>query len=174
MVILQSLFTVTLTEIELASTRKASTLNDTATSSRRQAMTPKSDKLPIAKPTFKALHQPITIRNRHTYLHLTLLASSYPIHPSNLPPIDILTARTYLTSALDQFLGMTGTAIPIDFLKVKGRDIWIRVPREDGAAVVGALSQWIGKDDALSFKVSGKGFWLGAVVAGDGQDLFRP
>ncbi|KAL8843145.1 MAG: hypothetical protein Q9170_000275 [Blastenia crenularia] len=58
---------------------------------------------------------------------------------SSTPPIDILTARTFLTAALQQYLGLAGTAIAIDFLKVEGSDVWVRVPREDGAAVVGAI-----------------------------------
>ena len=52
--------------------------------------------------------------------------------------------------------------------------MWIRVPREDSAAVVGALSQWIGKDGGVSWRVKGKGEWLGAAAAGDGSQLFEP
>lgn len=113
----------------------------------------------------------ITVRDPpFTYLHLTLVTSS----TSNAAPIDILTARAYLTSAVSQFLGITGTAIPVDFLKVEGRDVWLRAPREDAAAVVGALSQWVGKDGGVSWRVNGKGDWLGIVAAGDGQKLFQP
>lgn len=52
--------------------------------------------------------------------------------------------------------------------------MWIRVPREDDAAVVGALSLWVGSDGAVSWRVRGKGEWLGAVGAGDGSHLFEP
>ncbi|KAL2038502.1 hypothetical protein N7G274_008841 [Stereocaulon virgatum] len=121
----------------------------------------------------EAVYRSITIRNPpHTYLHLALLNTT--VTSPNQPPVDILTARTYLTSALSQFLGLTGTAIPVDFLKVEGRDVWIRIPREDSTAVVGALSQWIGKEGAVSWRVKAKGEWLGAVIAGDGQELFKP
>lgn len=85
--------------------------------------------------------------------------------------LDALTARTHLTSALSQFLGVTGTAISVDILKIesvsppsssssssrkydpegRGRGgggggvyLWIRVPREDASAVVAAMSSWIG------------------------------
>ena len=117
----------------------------------------------------------ITIRNPpYTYLHLALLTSSTALPNPDSPPIDILTARAHLTSAISQFLGITGTAIPIDFLKVEGRDVWIRVPREDVAAVVGALSQWIGKDGGVGWRVKGKGEWLGVVAAEDGHKLFQP
>lgn len=112
-----------------------------------------------------------TIRNPpFTYLYLTLVTSS----TSNALPIDILTARAYLTSAVSQFLGITGTAIPVDVLKVEGRDVWLRVPREDAAAVVGALSQWVAKDGGVSWRVNRKGEWLGIVAAGDGHELFQP
>ena len=49
----------------------------------------------------------------------------------------------------------------------------MRVPREDAAAVVGALSQWVGRDGGVSWRVKGKGEWLGVVAAGDGQMLFE-
>lgn len=117
----------------------------------------------------------VTIRNPpFTYLHLTLLTSTFSVPIANSPPIDILTARAHLTSALSQFLGITGTAIPIDFLRVEGRNVWIRIPREDAVAVVGALSQWVGRDGGTSWKVNGKGEWLGVVAAADGHQLFQP
>lgn len=51
--------------------------------------------------------------------------------------------------------------------------MWIRVPREDAAGVVGALSQWVGKDGGVSWRVKGKGEWLGVAAAGDGHKLFQ-
>ena len=116
-------------------------------------------------------HRSITVkRPTFTYLHLTLLSSG---SRSVDVPIDILTARSYLTSALEQFLGMTGTAILIDFLKVEGRDVWIRVAREDGSQVVGALSQWAGKEGGVAWRVKGRGEWLGSLSGGDGKELFK-
>lgn len=105
-----------------------------------------------------------------TYFHLCLRPST-PIVSQE--PVDIITARTHLTSALQQYLGLTGTAIPIDFLKVEGRDVWIRLPREDSSAVHGALSQWMGRDGSVSWQVKGKGESIGALNAGDGRDLFE-
>ena len=120
----------------------------------------------------KLTQRSLTIRSSYTYFHLVLLTST----PSSSaqPSLDLLTARTYLTSALSQYLGLTGTAIPIDFLKIEGRSVWIRVPREDGVALVGALSQWVGKDSDVSWRVKAKGEWLGSVVAGNGDNLFEP
>lgn len=141
------------------------------TSISTEAVSPQSPQL---KTTPQPAQRTLTIRNPpFTYLHLTLLTSSISLPTSSSPPIDILTARTHLTSALSQLLGITGTAIPIDFLKIEGRDAWIRVPREDGSAVVGALSQWVGKDGGTSWRVKGKGEWLGAVAAMDGHEIFQ-
>ena len=123
------------------------------------------------EPMPHSFHDSITIRNPpYTYLHLILLIST-PASSSH-PPLDLLTARTYLTTALSQYLGLTGTAIPIDFLKVEGRSVWIRVPREDGVALVGALSQRVGNKGDVSWRVKAKGEWLGSVVAGNGDHLF--
>ena len=111
-------------------------------------------------------------------------------HPTNQPPtnntnnnpLDPLTARTYLTSALSQFLGLTGTSISIDILKISSENatdtVWIRVPRPDGAAVVAALSSWIGGGSSgsgsVAWRVCGKGNFLNPLIAGDGADLFVP
>ena len=125
------------------------------------------------EPMSHSSYRSLSIRNPpYTYLNLVLLTST--LSSSSQPPVDILTARTYLTSALSQYLGLTGTAIPIDFLKVEGRSVWIRVPREDGVALVGALSQWVGKEGDVSWRVKAKGEWLGSVVAGNGDHLFEP
>ncbi|KAI3006977.1 hypothetical protein CBS147346_3435 [Aspergillus niger] len=93
-----------------------------------------------------------------TYLKLQLVTNPPSTSTS---PLDPLTARTYLSAALSQFLGLMGTTIPIDILKVSpppsssssteggktggsGNTVWTRVPRDDAAAVVAALSSWIG------------------------------
>lgn len=118
---------------------------------------------PLPSPVFQ---KTLTIRNPpFSYLHLTLLAPATTV-------FDLLTARAHLTSALSQFLGITGTAIPIDFLKIEGRDVWVRVPREDGAAVVGAISGWVG-GEGVAWRIREKGDWLGAVVAGGGRRIFE-
>ncbi|CAF9936809.1 MAG: hypothetical protein HETSPECPRED_010452 [Heterodermia speciosa] len=110
--------------------------------------------------------QSFTIRDfPFTYLHLTLLSTS----PSP-PPLDGLTAHKHLTAALRQFLGITGTAIPIDILKVDDGDVWIRVPREDGAAVAAALGNWVDAGEGVSWRIRGRGQWLGALVARTGLE----
>ncbi|KAJ5087836.1 hypothetical protein N7456_011452 [Penicillium angulare] len=130
-----------------------------------------------------------------TYLKLQLIPQP---GSSSTQPFDALSARTYLSSALSQYLGLTGTAIPIDILKVEGASsasddtqpqntssstgknsfVWIRVPRDDGAAVVAALSSWIsgggGSGATFAWRICAKGNYLGALVAGSGRDLFVP
>src|SRR5271163_4408291 len=75
----------------------------------------------------------------YTYLHLSLTNIT---KSTDRAALDDITARTYLTSALSQYLGLTGSAIPIDILKVADQDLWIRVPEQDASAVVAAVGQW--------------------------------
>lgn len=87
------------------------------------------------------------------------------------PPItdqtDILTFRSYLTSALSQFLGLTGSAIAIDILKIEDKDCWVRVPRQDLSAVMAALGGWVGgnEDSQVGWRVKGSGNWLSTLIA---------
>ena len=118
---------------------------------------------------------------------LSLTSIPQPDTPP-VQPLDTLSARTYLSSALSQFLGVTGTAIPIDILKVEPKgtksngvtkydSVWVRVPRDDGAAVVAAISSWIGGSGSgagAAWRVCAKGNYLGALVSGSGSDLFVP
>ncbi|KAL2852934.1 hypothetical protein BJY01DRAFT_83057 [Aspergillus pseudoustus] len=134
-----------------------------------------------------------TLRNPPwTYLKLQLIQQP-PATPSI--PLDPLTAHKYLSSALSQFLGQMGTSIPIDIVRVSpeasqlqsqhtspstDKTIWIRVPRQDAHAVVTAVSSWIGEagsdtadtEGGVAWKVCAKGNFLGALVRGDGRDLF--
>lgn len=106
---------------------------------------------------------------RWTYLRIALHSS-----PPISQPIDSSTARLHLTSALRQFLGLTGEAIPIDFLKLEGPELWIRVPREDGDAVATALGGWVGGSDGatVGWRIKGRDDWLSRLSGGDGMDLF--
>ncbi|GKZ81550.1 hypothetical protein AnigIFM56816_006071 [Aspergillus niger] len=136
-----------------------------------------------------------------TYLKLQLVTNPPSTSTS---PLDPLTARTYLSAALSQFLGLMGTTIPIDILKVSppsssssteggktggsGNIVWTRVPRDDAAAVVAALSSWIGGStgtntnggvdaaggSSVAWRVCAKGNYLGALVNGGGGEVFVP
>ncbi|OJI84428.1 hypothetical protein ASPTUDRAFT_190787 [Aspergillus tubingensis CBS 134.48] len=146
-----------------------------------------------------------------TYLKLQLINN--PPTSTTSTPLDPLTARTYLSAALSQFLGLTGTSIPIDILKISppspssssttstggkavggggaglGSTVWTRVPRDDAAAVVAALSSWIGGSanasgggsgdvggggGSVAWRVCAKGNYLGALVNGGGGEVFVP
>lgn len=54
-----------------------------------------------------------------------------------------MTAQMHLTAALSSFLGLHGSAIAFDILKLEGQDVWIRVQAEDRAAVVAATGGWV-------------------------------
>ncbi|KAI9661438.1 MAG: hypothetical protein M1829_006269 [Trizodia sp. TS-e1964] len=104
-----------------------------------------------------------------SYVHLQLRYSE------NIPrpPLDILTARAYLTSALTQFLGLAGAAISVDILKVEAQEVWIRVPAEDLSAVVAAVGGWAGREEdgdcEVGWQVRAYGDWLGALVKAGGE-----
>ncbi|OJJ41411.1 hypothetical protein ASPWEDRAFT_74393, partial [Aspergillus wentii DTO 134E9] len=148
-------------------------------SSKRKA----SDGNNASKSTPKVIH--FTSRNPPwTYLKLQLIHQPDTSTAIQSHPLDPLTARTHLTTALSQFLGLTGTTISIDILKISSdvsapnkdnKMVWIRVPRPDAAAVVAALSSWIGgssKSGSVAWRVCAKGNYLGALVRGNGEDLF--
>lgn len=107
-----------------------------------------------------------TIKNPpYAYAHLETLTA-----PDTTISLDELTARQYLTAALKQFLGITGTAMPIDILKVSGREAWVRLPRQDLGAFAAAMTAWIGTGSSVSgFRICAAGDWLGALVGGYDQ-----
>ncbi|PLB34299.1 uncharacterized protein BDW47DRAFT_129202 [Aspergillus candidus] len=163
----------------------------------------KPSEAPAAAATAAPKTTHLTSRNPPwTYLKLQLTHQPNTSNTTKSQPLDPLTARTHLTSALSQFLGLTGTAIPVDILKITtpGLDtaddsssgstsqekiVWVRVPRADATAVVDALSSWIGggsgggggEDDddavgAVAWRVCARGNHLGGLTCGGGEDLF--
>ncbi|KAI1765949.1 hypothetical protein GGR53DRAFT_488239 [Hypoxylon sp. FL1150] len=105
---------------------------------------------------------------RFSYAHLEVFSTS--ADPGEL---DDLQVRSYCTSALKQFLGTTGVGIPLDILKVEGKDCWIRLPRDDLAAFSAAITAWQGSfQNGLhsSLRIKGCSDWLGALVGRDGED----
>jgi ribonuclease P/MRP protein subunit POP8 len=116
-----------------------------------------------------------------SYIHLELISSlpststTSSTYPSK-PTLDALTIRTYLTSALAQFLGLTGSAISIDILKISGLGCWIRVAREDLSPVLAAVGGWVGnanggggadgsERERVGWRVKGSGNWLSVLLA---------
>lgn len=138
------------------------------------------------------LSQAINFTSRNppwTYLKLQLIHQPGTSTTVQSQPLDPLTARTYLNSALSQFLGLSGTTISIDILKISpdspqqkpvDKMVWVRVPRQDASAVVAAVSSWIGGGTgsgsvgSVAWRVCAKGNYLGALTQGSGEDLFVP
>ncbi|KAI7784718.1 hypothetical protein LA080_009362 [Diaporthe eres] len=99
-----------------------------------------------------------TIKNStYAYAHLELITTNNTL-------LDELQIRSYLTSALKQFLGATGSGMPIDILKVQGKESWVRVPRQDLGAFAAALTAWSGSGPSTGFLIRAAGDWLGALV----------
>ena len=117
---------------------------------------------PSSRTTEKTSETTFTLRHP-PYVYIYLIVKTFP--PTALVELDKVTAQSYLRSALSQFLGLTGTAIELDLLKVEGKDIWLRVAKEDASAVVAAVSQWASTRQDVSLQVKARGTWLGAVIA---------
>ncbi|KAK6001493.1 hypothetical protein QM012_002824 [Aureobasidium pullulans] len=108
-----------------------------------------------------------TIRNPPwSYLQLSLITNS-PNYQ-----LDALTAHLHLRAALSQFLGLHGTAIPIDILKLHNNDVYIRVPREDASALVIAVGGWVGKAGE-GWRVKTSSSWAIGLRLSAGADLFK-
>lgn len=102
----------------------------------------------------------------YAYAHLELITTT-----AATTALDNLQVRAYLSSALKQFLGLTGSGMPIDILKVDGTDCWVRVPRQDLGAFAAALAVWPGSGGAVTgFLVRAAGDWLGALVGRRDQE----
>jgi len=82
--------------------------------------------------------------------------------------LDETTVSIYLTSALRQFLGLSGTAISVDILKVEGTQCWVRIPRGDLSVFVAAVGGWVG--DGVSWWVRGSGNWLSVLGGRKGEE----
>jgi len=110
------------------------------------------------------------------YLRLKMIFNP-PYNPTTISPSfppDLLTWRTHLSSALSQFLGISGTAISIDFLHTELDQVWIRIPREDAVRFTAAIGGWRqeveGRD--VGFRPIGASDFMMAVSCGNGRDLF--
>ena len=97
-----------------------------------------------------------------SYAHLELTSDSG--HEVDLDP---LTVRSHITSALTQFLGLSGSAIPVDILKLERSRCWIRTQRDDLSPFIAAVGGWIGRTDTggkIGWKVRGTGNWLNVLM----------
>ncbi|KAM3423418.1 hypothetical protein BST61_g851 [Cercospora zeina] len=86
--------------------------------------------------------------------------------------LDGVTAQLHLNAALSAFLGLHGSAIPIDILHLQEQDVWIRAPAEERAAVIAAVGGWI-SSSGEGWRVRGWSHWNANAFGRDaGQDLF--
>ena len=128
----------------------------------------KSMKRKKRKPRTHVLSQ-FTIRSPPwAYVHLQHLTSSGA--GSNL---DAVTVHLHLTAALSKFLGLHGSAIPFDILKLEGQDVWVRLQSEDRSALVAAVGGWL-NGNGEGWRVKGWSSWdANAGGREGGQDLFK-
>jgi len=101
-----------------------------------------------------------------TYFHLALMRLD-----GEDPMLDLLTAKQHLTEALSRFLGLVGTSIDVDILKLEDDNLWVRVPRDTSKAFHEAVSSWISQSQ-MKYIVKGKDDWLVRLAMGSGYDLF--
>lgn len=124
----------------------------------------------MAKNSVSTTDPSATLRHPpYTYIRLSLVALSSQSNPRQQTrkiDFDEITARTFLNSALQAYLGLTGSAISLDILKLDGLEVWIRTPYEDGSAVIASVSQWQGSANGTSvqLRVKGSGTWLGGLL----------
>lgn len=137
------------------------------------------------------LHQSTFRRPTWSYFHLTLVtpgtASQTPSASATAPDsrdVDALTVSTLLLQPLSAYLGVTGSAVPVDILHTQGRNAYIRIPRQDARGFRAGLSGWIGSCDAgsvpgakeggrvsVAWRVIAEGGRLG-MLRGAGEELF--
>ncbi|KAJ4250561.1 hypothetical protein NW762_011816 [Fusarium torreyae] len=106
-----------------------------------------------------------------SYAHLELVTDT--LSSLSSVTLDNLSLKSYCTTALRQFLGITGTAISIDILKVENNHAWVRVPRPDLGSFAAAITAWRGTSEngeQVSLQLRQCSDWLGAMVGTDGQD----
>ncbi|KAF4452655.1 hypothetical protein F53441_4523 [Fusarium austroafricanum] len=106
-----------------------------------------------------------------SYTHLELVTGV--LSSSSSVTLDNLSLKSYCTAALRQFLGINGTAISIDILKVENNHAWVRIPQPDLGSFAAAIASWKGTNDNgqhVSLQLRQCSDWLGAMVGADGQD----
>lgn len=131
----------------------------------------------IAKAKKKYDEQRFTVRKpewQYLHLRMTFDPPHPPTYTSPSYPPDLLTWKTHLSTALNQFLGIAGTAIPIDFLHLEGPEVWMRFPREDATRFIAAIGGWGSEVEGrnVGFRVLGSTEFLMGIVGGDGRDVF--
>ena len=145
----------------------ASTLPTTQTASAIS----KNKKRKKKTPTNQTLSQFSIRKPDWVYMHLHHMPSLANGHQQN-GAIDNATVHLHMNAALKSFLGVHGSAIAFDILKLEGRQVWIRAPAEDRAAIVAAIGGWI-SSNGEGWRVKSWSHWnANGLGRGSGQDLF--
>ncbi|KAL8376414.1 hypothetical protein RB595_007480 [Gaeumannomyces hyphopodioides] len=108
-------------------------------------------------------------RPPYAYAQLRLDHPSSPAGAAGVIPLDLVLARSYCASALQQFLGVTGAAISVDVLRVDGEagEFWVRVPQPDLGRFSAAVTAWPGASHFGSttvLRILTCGDWLGSLL----------
>ncbi|KAF4837742.1 hypothetical protein CGCTS75_v000795 [Colletotrichum tropicale] len=139
-------------------------------------MATQSSEIPTSTPgaTSQKSHELLTCTIKtppFSYAQLELVSDASRV--SDVTPLDNLQVRSYCNSALRQFLGATGSAIPIDILKVEDRECWLRVPRQDLSPFAAAITAWAGVSEQgyrRTLRLKQCSDYLGAMVGANSQD----
>lgn len=105
-----------------------------------------------------------------SYAHLQLVTDD---DADGAPELDNLQVKSYCTSALRQFLGITGMAISLDILKVDGPDCWLRLSRQDLGPFAASITAWKGTSEGgvqRLLRIKQCSDWLGTMVGSNGQE----
>ncbi|KAL7925280.1 hypothetical protein ACQKWADRAFT_217866 [Trichoderma austrokoningii] len=138
-----------------------------------EATSQDAEKSIIEKPRLQKTRELLTCTIKSpsfSYIHLELLTDTPDDADAEL---DNLQVKSYCTAALTQFLGITGSAISLDILKVERSACWIRVPRDDLGPFAAALTAWKGTSDGgvkRLLRIKQCSDWLGMMAGSDGQD----
>lgn len=160
---------------ELEQAEPTTQTQKTSSSSRSTARKNKTKRK--ANHTSKPPHirRTLTLRRpTFSYVHLQHLSPT-TISSSQQPPLDAVTAHLHLTTALTQFLGLHGSAMAFDILKLSGQEIWIRVQSTDRRAIVAAVGGWVSANGE-GWRVKGWSEWNASANGKEdscGQDLFH-
>lgn len=141
-----------------------------ATANRTQASA-KSSSQPQKNATKNQILSEFTIR-KPDWAYIQLQHLSTTTFGSSPPEVDGVTAQLHLTAALTSFLGLHGSAIPVDILRLEKQDVWVRVPADDRTAVMAAAGGWM-SNSGDGWRVKGWSNWKPSAPGRNaGQEMF--
>jgi ribonuclease P/MRP protein subunit POP8 len=126
----------------------------------------------VKRPDFSYAHLEL-VSQQHSSVDSEHQTQQQQQDSQSLPQLDEIQVKTYCTSALRQFLGLSGSAMPLDILKVDGAECWVRVPREDLSRFSAAMTAWKGVNEGGEHRIlrlKQCSDWLGLMVGTQHQD----